>query len=103
MKKSFSLVHIGRDTFIMLNANENLKNNQCNSTIFINPDASKLDTNVFHYFGLKVTIIKDNLDRRTKKFKDFEKQYPYFSASFLPTIKKRALNNSLINFDYRKL
>ena len=94
--KTFSLVHIGRNTFIMLNAKENLKNNQCNSTIFVNPESSKLNCNVFHYFGLKVTILIDKLDRRTKKFKQLEKEYQYFSASFLPEIKKNKESNSLI-------
>ena len=103
MKKVFSLVHIGRDTFIMLNAKENLTNRQCNSTMFENQEIASLNTNIFDYFQLKVHIVIDVLDRRTKKFKELEKKHPYFSAGFLPTIQKRARGNSLINFDYRKL
>jgi len=93
--KVYSLVHIGRDTFIMLNAKDDLKNNQCNSTIFVNPESANLNCNVYHYFGLKVTIIIDKLDRRTKKFKQFEKDYQYFSVSFLPKIKERSLSNRI--------
>lgn len=95
MSKVFSLVHIGRDTFIMLNAKEDLKNNQCNSSIFVNKDSASLNTNVFHYFGLKVNIIIDKLDRRTKKFKQLERDYQYFSVSFLPKIKERSLSNRI--------
>lgn len=98
--KTYSLVHIGRDTFIMLNAKEDLKNNQCNSTIFVNPESANLNTNVFHYFGLKVNIIIDKLDRRTKKFKQLEKDYQYFSVSFLPKIKAREVHNSLAPYKY---
>ena len=94
MSKIFSLVNIGCDTFIMLNAKEDLKNNQCNSTIFVNPQSANLNTNVFHYFGLKVNIIIDKLDRRTKKFKELESRYQYFSVSFLPKIKERSLSNT---------
>lgn len=95
MSKVFSLVTVGRDTFIMLNAKDDLKNSQCNSSIFVNPQSSSLDTNVFHYFGLKVNIIIDKLDRRTKKFKQFENNYQYFSVAFLPEIKKRSLSNRI--------
>lgn len=97
---TFSLVHIGRDTFIMLNTKDNLTNNQCNSAIFVNFESSILNTNVFHYFGLKVTILIDKLDRRTKKFKQLEREYQYFSASFLPEIKKNKESNSLIPKKY---
>ena len=95
MSKVFSLVTIGRDTFIMLNAKEEVKNSQCNSTIFVNPQSSSLNTNVFHYFGLKVNVVIDKLDRRTKKFKQFERDYQYFSVSFLPRIKERSLSNRI--------
>lgn len=95
MSKVFSLVTVGRDTFIMLNAKDDLKNSQCNSSIFVNPQSASLDTNVFHYFGLKVNIIIDKLDRRTKKFKQFENDYQYFSVSFLPEIIKRKQGNRL--------
>lgn len=98
--KTYSLVHIGRDTFIMLNEKKDLKCNQCSSTIFVNPESANLNTNVFHYFGLKVTTIIDKLDRRTKRFKDFKKQYQYFSASFLPKIKAREVHNSLTTYRY---
>jgi hypothetical protein len=103
MKKVFSLVQIGRDTFIMLNAKENLTNRQCNSTMFESQEIADLNVNIFDYFELKVHIVIEKLDRRTKKFKELERQYPYFSAGFLPMIQKRARGNSLINFDYRKL
>ena len=95
MSKVFSLVTVGRDTFIMLNAKDDLKNSQCNSTIFENRVDASLDTNVFHYFGLKVNVIIDKLDRRTKKFKQFERDYQYFSVSFLPKIKERSLSNRI--------
>ena len=95
MSKVFSLVHIGRDTFIMLNAKEDLKNSQCNSTIFENRVDASLDCNVFNYFGLKVNVIIDKLDRRTKKFKQFERDYQYFSVSFLRKIKERSLSNRI--------
>ena len=95
MSKVFSLVNIGRETFIMLNAKEDVKNSQCNSTIFENRVDTSLDTNVFNYFGLKVNIIIDKLDRRTKRFKYFEKQYQYFSVSFLPKVKERSSSNRI--------
>ena len=95
MSKVFSLVHIGRDTFIMLNANKPLLNKHCNSTIFENKDDANLDCNVFTYYGLKVNVIIDKLDRRTKKFKQFERDYQYFSVSFLPKIKERSLSNRI--------
>ena len=95
MSKVFSLVNIGRETFIMLNAKEDVKNSQCNSTIFENRVDASLDTNVFNYFGLKVNIIIDKLDRRTKRFKYFEKQYQYFSVSFLPKVKERSSSNRI--------
>ena len=100
MSKVFSLVTVGRDTFIMLNAKEDVKNSQCNSTIFVNPQSATLNCNVFHYFGLKVNIIIDKLDRRTKRFKYFEKQYQYFSVSFLPKIKAREVHNSLTTYKF---
>jgi hypothetical protein len=84
----------------MLNAKEDLKNNQCNSTIFVNPQSANLNTNVFHYFGLKVNIIIDKLDRRTKRFKQLEKDYQYFSVSFLPKIKERSLSNRISPFSF---
>lgn len=93
--KVYSLVHIGRDTFIMLNAKEELKNNQCSSAIFVNKESASLNTNVFHYYGLKVHILIDNLDRRTKRFKKFENDFQYFSVSFLPKIKERSLSNRI--------
>jgi hypothetical protein len=93
--KVYSLVHIGRDTFIMLNAKDDLKNSQCNSTIFENKVDANLGINVFEYYGLKVNILIDNLDRRTKRFKQFEKDYQYFSVSFLPKIKERSLSNRI--------
>jgi hypothetical protein len=93
--KVYSLAHIGRDTFLMLNAKNDLKNNQCNSMTFENKADVNLDTNVFEYYGLKVHIIIDNLDRRTKRFKQFEKDYQYFSVSFLPKIKERSLSNRI--------
>jgi len=34
MKKQIGLVHIGRDTFLMLNPKEITTNKQCNSIIF---------------------------------------------------------------------
>ena len=98
--KTFSLVHIGRSTFIMLNAKDNLTNNQCNSTIFESREDANLKVNIFDYFGLKVTILVNKLDRRTKKFKQLEKEYQYFSASFLPEIKKNKESNSLIHKKY---
>ena len=93
--KTFALVHIGRDTFIMLNPTEELKNNQCNSSTFENKNDANLDVNVFDYYGLKVTILIDKLDRRTKKFKQFEKDNQFFSVSFLPKIKERSLSNRI--------
>ena len=95
MSKVFSLVNIGRDTFIMLNAKDDLKNSQCNSTIFENRVDASLDCNVFTYYGLKINVIIDKLDRRTKKFKQFENDYQYFSVSFLPKIKERSLSNRI--------
>lgn len=92
--KTFALVHIGRDTFIMLNPTEELKNNQCNSSTFKNKNDANLDVNVFYYYGVKVNILESKLDRRTKQFKRLESQYPYFSVSFLPEIKKRSLENN---------
>lgn len=95
MSKVFSLVIIGRDTFIMLNAKDNVKNNQCNSTTFENKADANLDCNVFDYYNVKVNTIIDKLDRRTKKFKQFERDYQYFSVSFLPKIKERSLSNRI--------
>ena len=95
MSKVFSLVHIGRDTFIMLNAKDYVKNNQCNSTTFENRADANLDCNVFDYYKVKVHIIIDKLDRRTKRFKQFERDYQYFSVSFLPKIKERSLSNRI--------
>lgn len=92
--KTFALVHIGRDTFIMLNPTEELKNNQCNSRTFENKNDADLDVNVFDYYGVKVNILESKLDRRTKHFKLLERQYPYFSVAFLPEIKKRSLENN---------
>lgn len=90
MKDTYHLVNIGRDTFIMLNVNKPLLNKHCNNTIFENKKDSELDTNVFAHFGLYVKILNNNsLDRRTKKFKQYVKDYGYFSAAFLPEIKKR--------------
>lgn len=100
MSKVFSLVNTGRETFIMLNAKHELKNNQCNSTIFVNKESTSLNTNVFHYFDLKVNILINNLDRRTKKFKSLEKQYQYFGASYLPIIKIRANSNSFSPYKF---
>lgn len=94
--KKFSLVQIGRATFIMLNAKQPLLNNQCNSDIFEDKKDSVLNTDVFKHFGLSVHIIAENLDRRTKKFKLLENRYEYFSASFLPEIKKHTQSNSII-------
>ena len=99
--KVYSLVHIGRDTFLMLNANEDLKNSQCNSMTFEDKADANLDINVFKYYNLKVSIIIDKLDRRTKKFKQFEKDYQFFSVSFLPKIKERSLSNRITgNYKY---
>jgi len=98
--KKFSLVNIGRDTFIMLNAKDNLLNCQCNSTTFESKKDANLKVNVFEYYGLKVHIIIDNLDRRTKRFKQFAKDYQYFSVSFLPEIKKNKERNSLTTNKY---
>lgn len=92
--KTFALVHIGRDTFIMLNPKDDLKNKHCNSTVFENKDDANLDVNVFDYYGLKVNILESKLDRRTKQFKRLKSQYPYFSVSFLPEIKKRSLESN---------
>ena len=92
--KKFALVHIGRDTFIMLNPTEELKNNQCNSSIFENKNDANLDINVFDYYGVKVNVLESKLDRRTKHFKRLENQYPYFSVAFLPEIKKRSLESN---------
>ena len=100
MSKVFSLVHIGRDTFIMLNAKDNLKNSQCCSTIFENRNDANLDINIFDYYGLKVRILDDKLDRRTKKFKELESRYQYFSVSFLRKIKERSSGNSLIPYKF---
>lgn len=99
--KTYSLVHIGRDTFIMLNAKDKLTNKMCNSTIFVNKESANLDTNVFHYFGVKVRILIDKLDRRTKRFKELEKQYQYFTVGYLPEIKKRMLGNSLTPYKFK--
>ena len=95
MSKVFSLVTIGRDTFIMLNAKDEVKNSQCNSAIFENRDDANLDCNVFTYYGLKVNVVIDKLDRRTKKFKQFERDYQYFSVSFFSKIKERSLSNRI--------
>lgn len=93
--KTYSLVHIGRDTFIMLNEKEDLKCNQCISSIFMYKETAELNASVFQVFGVSVNIIIDDLDRRTKKFKQFEKDYQYFSVSFLPKIKERSLSNRI--------
>jgi hypothetical protein len=98
--KTYSLVQIGRDTFLMLNADKPFLNNQCSSSIFENKDDARLDINVFAHFGLYILVLSKNLDRRTKRFKQFEKEYQYFSASFLPKIKQRMLSNSLIPYKY---
>lgn len=92
--KTFALVHIGRDTFIMLNPTEELKNNQCNSSTFENKNDANLDVNVFDYYGVKINILESKLDRRTKHFKRLKGQYPYFSVVFLPEIKKRSLESN---------
>lgn len=98
--KNYSLVNIGRETFLMLNANIPLLNNQCNSDIFENKNDANLDINVFAYFGLHINIFSSNLDRRTKRFKQFEKKYQYFSDSFLPKIKERSLSNHLTFYKF---
>ena len=95
MSKVFSLVTVGRDTFIMLNAKDDVKNSQCNSTTFENRVDANLDCNVFDYYKVKVNVIIDKLDRRTKKFKQFEIEYQYFSVSFLPKIKERSSSNRI--------
>jgi hypothetical protein len=84
----------------MLNAKKEIKNSQCNSTIFVNKVDANLDCNVFEYFDLKVHIIVDKLDRRTKKFKQLEQRYQYFSVSFLPKILNRSLSNRISPFSF---
>jgi len=91
MKKYF-LTQVGIDTFIMLNAKDKLTNNMCNSTLFATPEDAALETSVFDFFGVSVTILNDGycLDRRTHNFKLLASKYGYFSAGFLPEISKRA-------------
>ncbi len=100
MAKQIGLVHIGRDTFLLLNPKEIITNRQCNSIIFDKQEDVSLDVNVFDYFGVKFHIIIENLDRRMKKFKDLKKDTQYFSAVYLPKIKERQEGNSTIKYNY---
>jgi len=81
--KTFDLVQVGRKTFIMLNSTELLTNKMCNPIIFNSDADANLDKCVFEFFGVKKHIICKNLDFRTKRTKDFVKQYGYFSVTEL--------------------
>lgn len=87
--KTFYLTIVGRDTFIMLNPEKDLKNKNCNSAIFENKEDADKNKNIFEFFNVPVKIIGEKLDRRTKRFKTLKSLNPYFSATFLPEIKKR--------------
>ena len=94
MQNQFLLVMVGRDTFIMRNPGKDLKNYQCNSKIFDNPDDARKDISVFSFFGVKISGLPDigaeKLDFRTKRAKYLKNRYPFFSAAFLPEISRRA-------------
>lgn len=92
--KKYSLVLIGRDCFIMLNADKPLLNKECNSTIFQNKSDANKNVSVFEHFEVPFDTLSEPLDRRTKKFKDLVKRFGYFSAAFLPEIKERYLKIS---------
>lgn len=102
--KTFHLVRIGRDTFVMLNADKPLLNYQCNSMIFDNKEDATKNISVFDYFKLPVHIIQ-KLDMRTNKAKYLVNQYGFFSAQFLPEIKKRNDNNyyTYVRPNYNKI
>ncbi len=87
--KSFYLTIVGRDSFIMLNPEKDLKNKHCNSAIFENKEDADKDQNIFKFFNVPVKIIGEKLDRRTKEFKNLKSHHPYFSTMFLPEIKER--------------
>ena len=99
--KKFSLVSVSGVNYIMLNAEKTILNSHCNSTIFEKNEDSFLNINVFDYFETEVIILKSNLDRRKKEFKELEKKYKYFSVGFLkkPLLKtvflKRWVNNGI--------
>ncbi len=102
MAKQIGLVHIGRDTFLMLNPTETITNRQCNSMIFEKQEDASLDVSVFDHFDVKVNIIIEKLDRRTKRFKALERDTQYFSAAYLPKIKARQEGNSTMRYVYSK-
>ena len=78
--KKYYLVEINNVKYIMLNAYDKITNRMCNSMIFNNSQDANLDVSIFNFFKVNLVII-EKLDRRTKQFKNYEKQYGYFSAS----------------------
>lgn len=70
------------EDFIKLNAYDRLTNNQCNSITFKNEMDAKLQVDTLDYFNCKMEVIK-KLDRRTKEFKQLEKNIRYYSVGYL--------------------
>lgn len=94
MKNTVGLVHIGRDTFLMTNPTEVIKNKHVISTVFTNYKDAMLDIDVFEYFGLPVHIIEEKIDKRTAKYKSYLKTHQFFTVYYLPKIKERFLGKS---------
>lgn len=87
------LVYVNNQPYLMVNPFDKLTVSMCNSQVTKDwgvTDAD-LDTDVFKFFKVDLTIIPTPFDRRTAKFKRFEKQLKYFTVEYLPalaTIKK---------------
>jgi len=79
--RKFSLIQLSNNQkFVCLNANEEILNLQCNSTIFRNIEDAGLKVSIFKYLNIQIKILK-NLDMRYKESKNLVAKYGYFSVS----------------------
>lgn len=82
------LVYVNDQPYLMVNPFDKLTVGMCNSQITKNwgiTDAD-LDTDVFKFFKVDLTIIPTPFDRRTAQFKNFEKTVKYFTVEYLPAL-----------------
>lgn len=90
MKRSdkIHLVYINNQPYLMVNPFDKLTVGMCNSQVTKEwgiTDAD-LNTDVFEFFKVDLTVIPIPFDRRTAQFKSFEKTVRYFNVEYLPIL-----------------
>lgn len=82
------LIYVNNQQYLMVNPFDKLTVGMCNSQVTKNWGVTDAELNkcVFEFFGVDLHIFPIPFDRRTARFKYFEKTVRYFNIEYLPAL-----------------